>query len=337
MQILRALPVPIKIPENRIDSGNIHYPEKYVKDLVKAAGKNKKHARQVLAMLLCKKEKPPARETANDYFYVNEKNKDPNPKKGLTRMYVDRVLVSPSGACMTHCPWCFRDERSGLLSEKNINEIIRYIQKDKRIRDIILTGGEPFSFPVRRLKALLAELDSIRHIKIIRFHTRAPATAPHIFTKEIFNILNRYHNKNQKIYIVLQIIHPLELSDEVKDVVFKMSKTGCALLNQAPVLKGINDDQETFNAWNRALIEAGIKPYYAIIPIIRHNWNSRYAVPYDNIKKLVSNYASRFDGLGRPTIILPVMRKKISALDLERLMKTHPGVHYRNTKSQIWG
>ena len=336
-KMLSKLPVELDLDAKEIEKKQILFPANYIQNLIDGVGTNKKYARQVIKMLITVKEDQDFKTNAEkDYFFINEKPKDPNPRKGLTRMYEDRVLVSPSGACMVHCPWCFRDERSGFLKDDDLEDIVNYIEKDKRIHDVILTGGEPFLFPIDRLSKLIDDICSIPAVRILRFHTRAPVVAPDFFSEQVLDILEKNCNSKQRIYIVTQVIHPLEISNEVADNALRLSKTGCMLLNQAPVLDGVNDDQDTFNEWNIKLIQAGIKPYYVIIPIIRNKRNSRYFVPYKKITKLVSRYSSGYDGLGRPTIIFPVMKKKISQFDLEELMSSSPGVHYRNTKAQIW-
>jgi lysine 2,3-aminomutase len=127
----------------------------------------------------------------------------------------------------------------------------------------------------------------------------------------------------------------LEITERSSDAVYRLVNTGIYVYNQAPVLRGVNDDQETFNEWHQKMIKYQIRPYYAITTIIKDGLNSRFYVPFEEVEGLVNNYSSRYDGLGRPTIIIPVMGKKLVPGNLKNAMNQN-GAYVRNTKSEIW-
>lgn len=314
---------------------SICIPELYANMLIKSAltDKEKKQVRNLLIANKTDKSHP---YNGVDFSFFNENTSDYDILKGLTRMYSDRVLISPQGSCAIHCPWCFRKPRKGCLNKKNLMDIFQYIQYDSYIEDVILTGGEPFLLSSGKLDFILRELRKISHVNIIRFHTRAPIVFPEIFNDNLLEVIGKYNLPRKPIYIVVQSLHYLELNDDVANLIYKIRKLGITVLNQAPILRNVNDEQETFNRWTRDLINIGIKPYYVILPIIRSNINEQYFVPYSDIVELVSSYSSKYDGLGRPIIIIPIMGKKLSSNQLKNEMLEKHGIHFRNTKAEIW-
>jgi len=335
LEILKKYKIPVKEEEFR-HPFPILYPRKYVLRILSRAQDDKSKL-QAKNILLCPKvevwEEP---SNGVKFSFFTEETKDSNPLKGLTRAYPDRVLVSPVGQCAINCAWCFRARQKGMLTVEEIERILNYIKNDMRIEDVIITGGEPFLFPMERLREFLARLRTISHVRIIRFHTRLPIVAPEFFDDKIINMIGEFNKPGYPIYLVVHIVHPLEIDEEVTQLIYKFALQGITTFNQAPVLKGINDDQETFNRWLKSMIHAGIKPYYVAVPVIRFGFNDPYFVPYSKITELVAEYSSWYDGLGRPTIIIPIMGKKISPLELKELMIKNQGIHLRNTKAEIW-
>jgi lysine 2,3-aminomutase len=343
LEILRKYGVPIEDEESLYHPFPIYYPMNYILRLLSNVHTDKEKV-QIRNMLIPRKEKI-LEEPTNDTRLaiipeeITEKSEETlvrSPLKGLTRGYEDRVLISPVGQCAVNCPWCFRTRQSGTLSDEDLERILDYIKNDERIEDVILTGGEPLLFPIERMEKLLKDLRSISHVKIIRFHTRLPIVAPEYFDNKLIRLIGSFNKPNRPIYFVVQIVHPAEIDMKVATLIHKIARQGIPVLNQAPVLRGVNDDFETFKEWLKKMIHAGVKPYYVIVPIIRRGSNDFYSVKYDKVAELVAEYSSQYDGLGRPTIIIPVMGRKMSPLDLrEKMMQKH-GIHYRTTKIEIW-
>jgi lysine 2,3-aminomutase len=336
LEILREYGVPIEDEKTLYHPFPIYYPKNYIIRLLSNVRTDKEKV-QIRNMLIPRKEEIPEKpKNDTELAFLRPETKDINPLKGLTRVYVDRVLISPVGECAVNCPWCFRTRQKGTLSDEDLEQILNYIKNDERIEDVILTGGEPLLFPIERLEKLLTDLRSIPHVKIIRFHTRLPIVAPEYFSNNMIRIIGSFNKPDRPIYFVVQIVYPAEIDADVATLIYKIARQGIHVLNQAPVLRGVNDDMETFKEWLKRMIQAGVKPYYVIVPIIRPGSNDFYYVKYDKVAELVAEYSSRYDGLGRPTIIIPVMGRKMSPLELrEKMMQKH-GVHYRTTKVEIW-
>lgn len=310
---------------------SLNIPKKYLTDLFQSAS-NEKEISQVKNILLPNTE--PEVFSFDSLTSVEETpNPDKNPVEGLTRMYPDRVLISPTHQCMNYCQWCFRDKESKALSNEQLETIFQYINKDKRISDVILTGGEPLLISDKRLESILENLRKIDHVDIIRFHTRSPVVLPSRIDNNLLEILRNKKEIGKPIYFVTQIVHPLEFRPETISAIHRLVEAGIPVFNQFPVLKGINDDQETFNDLMKKSIKYSVKPYYAIAPIVREGMNTRFFVPVEKVQELVNSYSQNNDGLGRPTIIVPVMGKKMTPEQLQNAESK--GIHLRRTKTNI--
>lgn len=200
---------------------------------------------------------------------VIQKDGDPNPFKeetlipGLTHRYPDRVLMSVTTFCPVYCRHCMRKrifeqgERSRTQSE--ILEMISYIKRTPSVREVILSGGEPFSISTEKLEFILRELRQIKHVEIIRIGTRMPVLAPQRFLdREVLDVLEKF----QPIWISTHFNHPNEISDLSEEAVENILQTGTPVLNQTVLLKGVNDDPETILKLMRKLTAMKVKPQY---------------------------------------------------------------------------
>ena len=272
---------------------------------------------------------------SEDVVFVEAADQDRNPLRGLTQMYPDRVLVSPTHHCMVNCQWCYRTKEEGsYLSDGELQAIYEYIRRNPRITDVILTGGEPLMTPDVKLDSILSSLRAIDHVDIIRFHTRAPVVLPSRIDDSFISLLRTHMKKGKPIYVVTHYVHPLELYEDSTDAIDRIVGAGVPVLNQGPVLRGVNDDQETFDEWNKRMIKYKVKPYYVASPVILDGVNSSFYVPLPVVESLLRNYSKRYDGLGRPTVIVPVMGAKLTPSELEERMIKH-GSHVRRTKIDV--
>ncbi len=101
-----------------------------------------------------------------------------SPVKGIVHRYPDRVLLKPLHVCPVYCRFCFRREKVGpggeALSADELAAALAYIRSRPEIWEVILTGGDPLMLAPRRLAELMAALDAIPHVAIVRLHSRVP-------------------------------------------------------------------------------------------------------------------------------------------------------------------
>jgi len=185
-----------------------------------------------------------------------------SPIKGVTHRYPDRVLFYPTYQCAMYCRHCFRRRVVGqsdqTLTPAEVDRAISYIAKHKRIREVILTGGDPLFLRDEYLQDLLLRLKDIEHLFWIRIHTRVFVTLPSRITKNLVKILKQA----KPLYIVTHANHPKEITPEFKKAVERISNAGITMLNQSVLLKGINNNLRTMKNLFYELLKAGVKPYY---------------------------------------------------------------------------
>ncbi len=177
----------------------------------------------------------------------------------LLHKYTGRALLLCTSACAMHCRYCFRQNFPYEVEQKLFTEELEAIAQDCTLEEIILSGGDPLSLSDQALKQLLRDLTSISHVQRIRFHTRFPIGIPERIDDAFLKILSE--TKAQLIFVV-HINHPREMDDEVASSLKKLQKIGIPVLNQAVLLKGVNDNLLTLKTLFEALINIGVMPYY---------------------------------------------------------------------------
>jgi len=222
-----------------------------------------------------------------------------SPTKGLIHCYPDRVAFCVANECAMYCRHCVRKRIVGAPAEsitwKDIQDGLDYIRRTPAIRDVLITGGDPLTYPDAFIDRLLKSIREIDHVEIIRIGTRVLCTMPQRITSELCDIIARYH----PVYVNTQFNHAKELTSEAAEACDKLAKAGVPLGNQSVLLKGINDDPNVQLQLVRGLLKMRVRPYYLYqcevlkgtahfrtsledgISIIEHlqGWTSGLAVP----------------------------------------------------------
>lgn len=185
-----------------------------------------------------------------------------SPLPGLLHKYQGRVLLMTTGACAIHCRYCFRRHypyTEGCASPNRFESVLDYIRADASIEEVILSGGDPLSLSNERLLGLLFRLSEISHLKRLRLHTRLPVVLPERIDTSLLAGLARLP---QALVMVLHSNHPNEIDASVIAALRGLSDIDVNLLNQAVLLKGINDDVPSLKRLGEQLFAAGVLPYY---------------------------------------------------------------------------
>lgn len=193
------------------------------------------------------------------------------PVEGIVHRYPGKVLFLPTLQCFGHCRFCFRSEhRIKLLGREKINEAFSYIQSRTDIREVIVTGGDPLTLPMENLEEILARIHAIDHVEVIRVGTRALAYAPQVITAELVAMLAKY----KPLYMALSFVHPDEITPYCEEKLNMLADAGIVMLQQGPVLKGINDDASVLKQMYEKLAKNRVLAYHAIYgiyaPGVRH-------------------------------------------------------------------
>ena len=182
-----------------------------------------------------------------------------SPIAGLIHKYSNRVLLITSQVCAIHCQYCFRQNFNYTQHDamNNWSEIEQYIQADKKVNEVILSGGDPLSLSDDKLENLIKNIENIKHINTIRIHTRSAVVMPSRISTELANLLKL---TRLKVVMVFHINHSQELSAGFVQQINKLKDL--TLLNQAVLLKGVNDHTDTLKNLSLDLFKVGILPYY---------------------------------------------------------------------------
>lgn len=234
---------------------------------------------------------------------------------GLLHKYPGRALLITTGACAVHCRYCFRREFP--YTEQNAaagewHSALDVIRKDESLEEIILSGGDPLSLSDHRLAALADELDAIPHLQRLRIHTRTPIVLPERIDDQLLAWLGEGRLKR---IIVLHCNHANELDEAVGTALGKLRLTGALLLNQAVLLRGVNDDLQSLAQLSRALFAAAVVPYY-LHQLDRVQGAAHFEVPDDDALRL---YQELQDSL--PGYMVPRLVREISGELSKRLLQ----------------
>ena len=210
---------------------------------------------------------PSMAETQNTYgiqdYLIWKENRDEPRPDAVARQYHDRVAFTVTQVCVNYCRHCFRKELvvdQDLKLRMDIEEGLDWIRDHKEIRDVLVTGGDPFVLSDDKIEYIIEKLREIPHLEMIRFGTRSPIVLPQRITPSLQKILGKYHRV--PIWVNTQCNHPKEITEQTAEAVFKLLQAGVNVGNQAVLLKGINDDVETFRRLHQKLLQVRIRPYY---------------------------------------------------------------------------
>lgn len=188
--------------------------------------------------------------------------KQANPLPGLLHKYHGRVLLTLSGACGIHCRYCFRRHfayKDNNPGTKGWEPVFAYLAQHPDINEVILSGGDPLTVDDERLESFIQRLAAIPSVRYLRFHTRMPVVLPARITPKLLSILaaSRF-----RMTMVLHSNHANEWNEFLRLPMKQLSMSGVTLLNQAVLLKGVNDRLADQVALSCRLYEYGVLPYY---------------------------------------------------------------------------
>lgn len=181
----------------------------------------------------------------------------------IARQYTDRVAFTVVDVCGIYCRHCFRKE---LVVDKNlelrfdVDEGLAWIAEHEEVRDVLITGGDPLLLSDEKLEYLITKLREIPHIEMIRIGSRLPIVLPHRITEGLKKAIGGFHKV--PVWINTQCNHPKEITEKTEKAVYELMSCGINVGNQAVLLKGINDDVDTFKKLHQKLLQIRIRPYY---------------------------------------------------------------------------
>lgn len=221
---------------------------------------------------------------------------------GLLQKYRHRALVITTGACAIHCRYCFRRDfpyQEQQTTKSRWQMQLETLRMDESIEEVILSGGDPLMLSNDRLLEVLTDLSAIPHIARIRIHSRIPIVLPDRIDPGLIECLQ---SARQPIIMVIHSNHPNELNLTVNQALERIHQTGATLLNQAVLLRGINDDADTLTELSKKLFAAKVIPYY-LHALDRATGTGHFEVDQEAGKQLIDVIRQALPGYLVPKLV----------------------------------
>lgn len=184
------------------------------------------------------------------------------PVPGVLHKYHGRVLLVVTGACAVHCRYCFRRHfpyQEHLPTRDRLDEALAWLAEQTDVSEVILSGGDPLSLSDRRFGQLLERLAALPHLRRLRVHSRLPLV---IHGRVTDALLAQLGDPRWRSVLVLHANHAHELSPQLADEVAALRRVGVTVLNQAVLLRGVNDSVAAQEQLAMSLFDHGVLPYY---------------------------------------------------------------------------
>jgi len=222
---------------------------------------------------------------------------------GCQHKYGTTALLIVSEVCGAYCRYCFRKR----LFRNDVKEAtadvtpgITYISQHPEINNVLLTGGDSLILSTAKLRQIIGRLREIEHVKIIRLGSKIPVFNPmRIYEDpELLDLIRTCSSAERRVYVMAHINHPREITEEAKRGFEALHDAGAIVVNQTPVLRGINDDAAVLGELLDKLSWAGVTPYYFFVnrPVAG---NRDFVLPLQRVYRLVEEAKARTSGLGK--------------------------------------
>ena len=211
-----------------------------------------------------------------------------NPVPTVVHKYPDRALFLAVDRCAIYCRHCNRRRLVGGDAPPNRDELeqgFEYIARTRRIRDVLISGGDPLLMSTKRLAYILGRLRAIDHVEIIRIGTRIPVVMPMRIDAELIDTLRQFH----PLFVNTHFNHPVELTPLSRAACERLVDGGIPVQNQAVLLRGINSSVRCLRELMRSLLRSRIRPYYL--------FQGDTVVGTDHLRTTVEDAIHLMDGL----------------------------------------
>ncbi len=263
-----------------------------------------------------------------------------SPVPGVIHRYPDRALLITTPVCSMYCRFCTRKrvtmDRDGWDAPSHDEvRMIEYIRETTDIRDVILSGGDPLTLPVAKLRWFVTQLAAIEHLDVIRVGTRVPVTLPQrLFDPELIELLAGA----EKIWIQTHFNHPREITPEATIACRALVNAGMPISNHCVLLKGVNDSPEIMRQLVRELLRIKVRPYYMFHcdPV---TGAGHFRTSVWKGLEIIESLRGHVSGLGVPTYVvdglhgagkIPLMPNYlISASDNAVVLRNYEGMIFR--------
>ncbi|HNW50098.1 MAG TPA: lysine 2,3-aminomutase [Prolixibacteraceae bacterium] len=258
-----------------------------------------------------------------------------SPVSCITHRYPDRVLFLISNTCAMYCRHCTRKRKVGdvdsIPGKNQIEGGINYIRNTPQIRDVLLSGGDPFMLSDEYLDWILTEIEAIPHVQVIRIGTRTPVVLPYRITDDLVNVLKKHH----PLWINTHFNHPQEITPSARIALAKLADAGIPLGNQSVLLAEVNDCPRIMKDLVQKLVMNRVRPYYLYQCDLSRGL-SHFRTPVGKGIEIMESLVGHTSGFAVPTYVIdapggggkiPVMPSYIISWSVNKvILRNYEGV-----------
>jgi len=221
---------------------------------------------------------------------------------GVIQKYRGRALLVTTGSCAINCRYCFRrhfDYGTENAAREGWRDAVEAIAQDPDIDEVILSGGDPLSLATHKLIELTQALKQIPHLRRLRIHSRLPVVLPERVDDELVQWIA---SLPWPVAFVIHANHANEFDASVDAAMARLRAAGATLLNQAVLLRGVNDSIEALQRLSERSFAAGVLPYY-LYQVDRVEGVAHFEVADDTAKDLHAQLTARLSGYLVPKLV----------------------------------
>lgn len=208
-----------------------------------------------------------------EYYFDFMGEHDTSPIDLVTRRYATIAILKAFDTCPQICVYCQRNweitgpmEAGALPSKEKLDAALDWFAQHTSLRDVLITGGDPFFLSDRRIAYIMERLASMEHIVNIRWGTRSLVTMPMRVTEKLADLLGRYVEPGRRnVGVVTHIQSAAEVTPEMATAVQRLRKRGLYVYNQQVFTFHTSLRFQTV-ANRIAMKQIGVDPYYTFFP-----------------------------------------------------------------------
>lgn len=211
---------------------------------------------------------------------LNVPHEDGQALRGLQHKYPETVLFFPAAGqtCHAYCSYCFRWAQFVGIDElkfaaREADALVGYVRKHPEVSSILFTGGDPMVMKTKVLRRYIEPLldSGLDHVRSIRIGTKAPAYWPYRFVsdpdaEDLLRLFEDVRRAGKHLAVMAHFSHPRELETPIAvEALRHMQDSGATIRCQAPLIRHVNDDADTWARMWRRQVRLGAVPYYMFV------------------------------------------------------------------------
>jgi lysine 2,3-aminomutase len=184
------------------------------------------------------------------------------PVTSIVHKYPDRVLLLAIDSCAVYCRHCTRRRITGTpdteIDRAALGEAVDWLREHPDVRDVLVSGGDPFLLSDHRLGELLEAIRTVPHVQMVRIGTRVPVVLPMRVDDGLARLLRSF----APLFVVTHFNHPKEVTPEAGAACERLVDHGVPVENQSVLMRRLNSSARVLTDLSHRLLEHRVRPYY---------------------------------------------------------------------------